>query len=268
MNRVDGKVALVTGATRGIGAETARLLAQAGAKVVVTGRQEALGRAVADEIAGAGGAAAFVALDVTREADWEQAIRTTVERYDGLHITVNNAGIYLQRNIEDMSLEEWRRISATNLEGVFLGTKHSIGAMKATVARGGGSASIVNVSSISAMVGMAFSTAYSMSKGGIRAFTKSAALECAELGYKIRINSVHPTFVETDMADEVMEGYARIARSKKDPQRVREALTRLHPLRRFATPLDVARAILFLASDESDYMTGAELVVDGGFTAG
>lgn len=266
MNRVDGKVALVSGGTRGIGAATCELLAQAGARVVVTGRQEALGQQVLERIAALGGEAVWEPLDVTVEAEWARVVDAAVERFGALHVLVNNAGVVLQKRIEDMDVADLRRIAATNLEGVFLGTKHAIRAMKAPAVRDNGGGSIVNVASVSGLVGMGFSTAYSMSKGGVRAFTRSAALEVADLRYNIRVNAVYPTFIETDMADELMAGYAAMARSSDEAQ-VRQTLARLHPLRRFGRPVDVARAILFLASDDSAYMTGAELVVDGGFTA-
>ncbi len=266
MNRVDGKVALVSGATRGIGAACARLLARAGATVVATGRQEALGRELVAQIARDGGRADFMPLDVTAEADWVRAIDDIVDRHGGLHILVNNAGVFLQQKLEAMTLEEWRGIATTNLDGVFLGTRHGIRAMRATGFPDGVTGSIVNMSSISALVGMAFSTAYSMTKGGVRAFTRSAALECADLRYPIRVNGVYPTFIETDMADEVMAGYTRLSHTG-DEERVRKTLAQMHPLRRFGDPIDVAKAVLFLASDDSGYMTGAELVIDGGFTA-
>jgi len=262
--RLEGQVAIVSGSTRGIGKATAELFAQEGSQVVVTGRDEASGQAVVEEINGqkGAGAAFFCPVDVTEERSWERLFQATREQFGRPRILVNNAGVFQSEPIESMSLEQFRFVMRTNLEGTFLGTKHAIAAMK----RSEGPCSIVNVSSIAGLIGMAFSTAYSASKGAVRLFTKAAALECAQLGYPIRINSVHPTFVETDMVTDAMAGYASLS-SSKDPGKVRRALERLHPLGRFAEADEVARAVLYLASDDAAYVTGTELVIDGGFTA-
>ncbi|MGE0718005.1 MAG: glucose 1-dehydrogenase [Alphaproteobacteria bacterium] len=257
---LDGKVALVTGAARGIGAAAAHRLAAAGAWVVVTDVLEKEGRATAAAIGEEGGTAMFLAHDVTREADWERVIAETVAEYGGLHVVVNNAGIFRHGRLEDLDLAQWHQVAAVNLDGVLLGTKHAIRAMKA----GGGS--IVNLSSMAAIVGSAFSSGYSMSKGGVRSFTKAAAVECAELGYAIRVNSVHPGVIDTDMATQVVEKFTTHS-GANDAAQVRERIRVAHPAGRLGTADDVARAIVFLASDDSAFMTGAELVVDGGFTA-
>jgi 3(or 17)beta-hydroxysteroid dehydrogenase len=263
MNRVDGKVAMVTGAARGIGAETARLLAAAGARVVITDLLEARGQATAGEIAKAGGEALFLTHDVTREAEWERVMQATVARFGTLNILVNNAGIYLYAKLEEMPVDDFDRLCAVNLKGVFLGTKHAIRVMKATP-REGDAASIVNLSSVAGLIGSPLSGVYSLTKGGVRLFTKSTALEVAQLGYNIRCNSIHPGVIETDMADQVTE---RWKSAGKAPDEIHGFLTGLHPLGRMGQPSDIARGILFLASNDSAFMTGSELVVDGGWTA-
>ncbi len=259
MNRLDGKTALVTGAARGIGAETARLMAEAGANVVLTDLLEAQGADVALEIGRAGGEAMFLRHDVTDEADWQDVITATLEAYGRLDILVNNAGVYLVKPIEETTLEEVRWLSSVNIEGVFLGTKYAIGAMKA---EGG---AIVNLSSIAGIVGSTQgSSVYSMSKGGVRLFTKSAALECAHLGYDIRVNSVHPGIIETDMGDAAL---AKFRQEAGGHNAAADIGADFHPRGRMGQPIDIAKAILFLASGDADFITGTELIVDGGATA-
>ena len=260
MNRLDGKVALVTGAARGIGAATARHLAAAGAAVALTDLLEDAGKATAASIVAEGGRAAFWRHDVTDDADWARVMDAVVARFGGLQVLVNNAGLFRHGRIEDLTLEEWRPLAAVNLDGVLLGTKHAIRAMKA----GGGS--IVNLSSMAGLVGSAYSASYSMTKGGVRAFTKAAAIECADLGYRIRVNSVHPGVIDTEMAQQVIDKYAGVP-GGNDRDAIRERLRMNHPVGRFGTADDVAKAILFLASEDSSFMTGTEVVVDGGFTA-
>jgi NAD(P)-dependent dehydrogenase (short-subunit alcohol dehydrogenase family) len=199
--------------------------------------------------------ASFKKLDVTDEAGWQAVIAETQAELGGLDILVNNAGIALLKDVESTTLDEWRRVHAVNLDGAFLGCRTAIGAMRQ---RGGGS--IVNVSSVAGMVGHHSLAAYCSSKGGVRLLTKSVALHCARRGYNIRCNSVHPSFAGTAMVDAMLE-------KARDPVKMREALTRAAPLGRLAEPVDVARTILFLASDESAFTTGAEFVVDGGATA-
>ncbi|MCC7272184.1 MAG: glucose 1-dehydrogenase [Alphaproteobacteria bacterium] len=257
---LDGKVALVTGAARGIGAATARRLAAAGAWVALTDVLEKEGKAAAAAIVAAGGTAMFLRHDVASEADWERVIAETMAEYGGLHVLVNNAGIFRHGRLEDMALADWHAVAAVNLDGVLLGTKHAVRAMKES----GGA--IVNISSMAAMIGSAFSTGYSMSKGGVRSFTKAAAIECAELGYPIRVNSVHPGVIDTEMAGQVVEKFTAHGRDD-DPAVVRERMRAAHPAGRLGTADDIARAVVFLACDDSAFMTGAELVVDGGFTA-
>ncbi|MBS2132175.1 glucose 1-dehydrogenase (plasmid) [Burkholderia thailandensis] len=255
MGRVDGKVALVTGARRGLGKASAVMLAREGATVALTDRKEEGADAVLRAISDAGGRAVFIQQDVSRADDWKRVIDDVVQRFGKLDILVNNAGVGAGKNIEELSLEDWRWVMSVNLDGVFLGTKHAIEAMKKT---GGGS--IINMSSIEGMVGDRRLPAYDASKGGVRIFTKSAALHCAKAGYNIRVNSLHPGFIDTPM----VTGFTQ---SQGDAQAARKELEALHPIGHLGEPDDVAYAVLYLASEESKFVTGSELVVDGGFTA-
>ena len=252
MSRVAGKVAIVTGAANGIGKATAVLLAREGAKVVVADLQEEAGHNTVAEIKAAGGEAVFVKLNVTQEAEWQQAIATAEQTFGKLDVAVNNAGIAYNGTVESTSLEDWQRVQSINLNSVFLGTKYAVEAMKKV-----GSGSIINLSSIEGLVGDPTLAAYNASKGGVRLFTKSAALHCAKSGYKIRINSVHPGYIWTPM----VQGLT------KDAVEARQKLVDLHPLGHLGEPDDIAYGILYLASDESKFMTGSELVIDGGYTA-
>jgi 3(or 17)beta-hydroxysteroid dehydrogenase len=250
--RVRDKVAIVTGAAGGIGSATAALLVEEGARVVLT---DVAAKAGAEVAARLGPRASFKALDVADPARWQAVIGETEAELGGLDVLVNNAGIALMKDIETTSLEEWRHVHAVNLDGVFLGCRYAVDAMKR---RGGGS--IVNISSIAGMIGHHSLAAYCSSKGGVRLLTKSVALHCARRGYNIRCNSVHPSFAATPMIEAMIE-------QARDPAKMRDAVTRAAPLGRLAEPVDVARTILFLASDESAFTTGAEFAVDGGATA-
>jgi 3(or 17)beta-hydroxysteroid dehydrogenase len=253
MGRVDHKVALVTGAASGIGFATAGLLADEGAKVVPTDLDESRASAV---MAALGQHARFHELDVTREADWIAVTDAVVSEFGRLDILVNCAGVSLLKDIEATTLDEWRSLMAVNLDGTFLGCKHAMRVMKDC---GGGS--IVNMSSVAGLVGAANLAAYSASKGGVRLLTKSVALHCARKGYNIRCNSVHPSFVETPMPQSMLV-------AARDPRKLEANYAKAAPLGRLAKPIEVARTILFLASDEASFTTGAEVVVDGGLTAG
>jgi len=255
MNRVAGKVALITGAGAGLGRAAAMLLAKEGARVAVTDITEAEGRGVADAIIDAGGEAIFIRHDVGSESEWQRAIATTLSRFGKLDILVNNAGVALGANVEETTLQQWRALMAVNLDGVFLGVKHAIPAMRKS---GGGS--IVNLSSIEGLIGDANLAAYNASKGGVRIFTKSAALHCAASGSNIRINSVHPGYIWTPMVEHYIA-------AQPDPAAAKDAIAKLHPVGRIGEPDDVAYGVLYLASDESKFVTGAELVIDGGYTA-
>jgi NAD(P)-dependent dehydrogenase (short-subunit alcohol dehydrogenase family) len=250
MGRLDGKVALISGGARGQGATEAQLFAREGARVVLGDILDEAGRHVEAAVRSAGGEATYVHLDVTSEDHWRTAVDTAVQRYGQLHVLVNNAGILLRKAIEAMTVEEWDRIMAINLKGVFLGTKHAIPAMRRA---GGGS--IINISSTAGLVGSPGETsAYIASKGGVRLFTKATAIQHAK--DKIRCNSVHPGPVATEMIRDTLE----------NPDLWAQRLRRL-PMGRAATPEDVAYGVLYLASDESSYVTGSELVIDGGTTA-
>jgi 3(or 17)beta-hydroxysteroid dehydrogenase len=253
MKRVEGKVVLVTGGAGGLGAASARMLAREGAKVVVTDRREAEAKAVADELGASG---FFVALDVTQEAQWVSAIDKTVAKFGRLDVLVNNAGMGIVKDVEEMSLDEWRLVHSVNLDGTFLGCKHAIRAMKACGAQG----SIINISSIAGLVGVGQFPAYSSAKAGVRMLSKAVALHCAYQGYGIRCNSVHPGYVETAMVE-------ALAQAGGDAQKTRSRMLKGIPAGRFGEPDDVAHAVVYLASDESKLMTGAEMVLDGGATA-
>jgi NAD(P)-dependent dehydrogenase (short-subunit alcohol dehydrogenase family) len=252
MGRVQDKVALVTGGASGIGLAAAELLAREGARVVIGDVDCAGGERAAAAI---GPHASFEKLDVTREDDWIAVTDRVADQSRRLDILVNNAGVVLMKSIEETALEEWRDLMAVNLDGVFLGCKHAVRVMKE---RGGGS--IVNMSSIAGMIGHVSLAAYCASKGGVRVLTKSVALHCARQGYGIRCNSVHPSFADTPMLDSM----TAIGR---DPEKMRTSLTAAAPLGRLARPDEIAGMILFLASDESAFTTGAEFVIDGGMTA-
>ena len=252
--RLEGKVAFISGGAMGMGAAEARLFAREGAKVGIGDIAEDQGRQVEAQINETGGEALFVRLDVRSESDWQRAIAATVQRFGRLDILVNNAGIVARGLIEDTPVEEWDRIMDVNAKGVFLGTKVAIPEMRKA---GGGS--IVNISSISGMVGQSHVRAsYNASKGAVRIFTKSAAVQYAREG--IRVNSVHPHVTATPMT-ELM---------RSDPERLKENLDSIplaSALGRVADPEEIAYGVLYLACDESSYVTGAELVIDGGYTA-
>jgi len=266
MNRLDGKVALISGAARGIGAETARLMVKAGAWVAVADVLDERGRETARALEGAEGEALYVHLDVTHEEDWTAAIAAVTGHFGGLDILVNNAGVYLGLNIEEASLADWLRLCAVNLTGVFLGTKLALPALRESGERSPHGSAIVNLSSAAGLVGSPSDPLYSMTKGGVALFTKSAALEFARKGYKIRVNSIHPGLIETDMGAQVFASRARnLGTNDLDAAR-HQSLERL-PIGRLGTVTDIAKGIVFLASDDAGFMTGAGLVVDGGTTA-
>ncbi len=247
--RLAGKTALITGAASGIGRGAAALFHAEGAKVAATDRNEA---GLADL---SGVADLILTQDVPDEARWREVVEAAVAAFGRLDILVNSAGIALKGNIETATLDDFRRTEAVNVEGTFLGCREAIRVMKGT---GGGS--IVNLSSVAGIIGDAQSAAYCASKGAVRLLTKSAALHCGRSGYAIRVNSVHPSFADTPMVQELIA-------SSRNPDRVREGLARAAPLGRLGRAEEVAGAILYLASDESSFTTGTELMVDGGLTA-
>jgi 3(or 17)beta-hydroxysteroid dehydrogenase len=242
MGRVENKVAIVTGAASGIGRACAQRLIEEGATVIATDRAEVTGFPHARR------------LDVTDEAGWQALVDDTVRLHGGLQILVNAAGVAVWGDIERTTLEQWRFVNGVNAEGTFLGCRAAIGAMKAT----GGS--IVNISSVAGLIADADAPAYCASKGAVRLLTKSVALHAARRGYNVRCNSVHPSFIQTPMVDAVID-------SSKDPAKTRALYEKAAPLGRMGEVDDVANAVLYLASDESKFVTGSELVVDGGLTA-
>jgi cyclopentanol dehydrogenase len=248
MGRLDGKVAIISGGAKGQGAEEARLFAQEGAKVIIGDILDREGMQIESEIAEQGGEAKFVHLDVSSEEDWSRTVDLSMSEYGRLDILVNNAGILLMKGLEETSGQEWDNIQNINSKGVFLGSKTVIPAMRES---GGGS--IVNISSIAGLIGSKF-TAYGASKGLVRTLTKSVAVNHGHEG--IRCNSVHPGIIETDMVSEMIGS-----------QEGREYQLNRTPLKVIATSRDVALGVLYLASDESRYVTGSELVIDGGITA-
>jgi NAD(P)-dependent dehydrogenase (short-subunit alcohol dehydrogenase family) len=254
MGRVDGKVAVVTGGAAGLGAAMARLLAREGAQVAVTDIQDDAGQAVADEITQAGGAGRYWRLDTTDEASTERVFAEVVEAFGKLDVLVNNAGISgANKPTHEITLEEWQQVISINLNGVFLSTKHAIPHMKRA---GGGS--IINLSSIYGIVGAPDAPPYHASKGGVRLMSKTDAMIYAPDG--IRVNSVHPGFIWTPMVENFL-------REQGDLDAGREALNQLHPIGHVGEPDDIAFGVLYLASDESKFVTGSELVIDGGYTA-
>jgi NAD(P)-dependent dehydrogenase (short-subunit alcohol dehydrogenase family) len=247
--RLEGKVALISGGARGQGATEGQLFVDEGAKVVLADILDVEGEATAAQIRENGGEASYVHLDVTSEDEWRSAVEFALQTYGRLDILINNAAIYKRTPIVDTDVEEWRQIMEVNSTGVFLGTKHAIPAMQRS---GGGS--IINISSTAGLIGSARGSAYGASKGSVRLFTKYTAIQHATEG--IRANSIHPGPIDTVM----------IADNLATPEARAESEARV-PLKRIGTAMDVAYGALFLASDESSYMTGAELVIDGGVTA-
>lgn len=255
--RVSNKVALVTGAASGIGRATAVLLAREGAAVALTDIADA-GQAVAEDIIRAGGKAQFVQLDVSDEAAWESCLAQVLHAFGKLDIAVNNAGIAAARPVADMTLAEWRSVLQVNLDGVFLGTKHAIRAMRA-----GGS--IINVASASGIKASAGASAYCASKAAVRMFSRTAALECAAAGLKIRINVVSPGGVKTPIWEK-MDFWSGLVAEHGSEEGAWQALAGPSSAG-FHAPEEIAQAILFLASDDSSYMNAGELVIDRGYTA-
>ena len=252
--RVAGKVALISGAGAGIGATSARALAAEGASLVLTDLDEKGVTALAAELGQGNTPAIGLRHDVTDEAGWEAVFKAALARFGKVDIVVNNAGIAFVGKTEDTTLADWRRMQSVNLDGVFLGTKHAIRAMKG---RGG---SIINISSILGIDGLGTAAAYCASKGGVRLFTKAVAIECGEAGYNIRVNSIHPGYIQTRMFETDVAAFGTLEAKK-------EKVGALHPIGRIGQPEEIAAGIVFLASDESSFMTGSELVIDGGYTA-
>lgn len=251
--RLAGKVALITGAASGIGADCARLFAREGAKVVITDIQDGKGRAVAAEVGGS-----YRNHDVSDEAAWIAAVDAAVAQHGRLDIVINNAGVFIGQTIEEAELEVWNKVLSINLTGTMLGCKHGIRAMKANP--GGPTGAIVNVSSITGFIGLASAAAYTASKGGVRLLTKSVAVHCARQYRTIRCNSLHPGAIDTPMNQAAFD-------ASGDPEGTRAFFSSVQPIGRMATSQEMAACALFLASDEASFVTGTELVADGGWLA-
>jgi len=263
MNRLDGRVALISGGAKGIGAETARLMVEAGARVVIGDVLEAQGRRTAEEL---GEACAFVPLDVTSEESWRAAVDLAVERFGRLDVLVNNAGLFLGTTFEEVSLADWQRLMDVNLTGTVLGIRVCADALRAAGQTTPHGSAIVNLSSIAGLIGSNLDPLYSMTKGGVTTFTKSMALYFGRRGEPVRVNAIHPGVIETDMGEQTYATRAAFTGSN-DVERARSVSMKNHPIGRHGTPEDIAKGILFLASDDAGFMTGSSLVVDGGFTA-
>ncbi|MFC7394994.1 SDR family oxidoreductase [Scopulibacillus cellulosilyticus] len=252
MGRLDSKVSLITGGASGIGKAIAMLFSKEGSKIAITDINKDNGQSVVDEIKNSGGEAIFIQHDVTKEDEWKKAIDIVQKQFGKLDVLVNNAGIGLAANVEECTYEQWRKVLSINLDGVFLGTKYGVQAMKNNQ-----SGSIINMSSIEGFVGDPNLAAYNASKGGVRILTKSAALHCAKSKYGVRVNSVHPGYIKTPMVE----------KDDEKSKAVVKYLESLHPVGHLGDPIDIAYGALYLASDESKFTTGSELLIDGGYTA-
>lgn len=257
--RVQDKIALVTGGASGIGRGCALRLAEEGAIVVVSDIDDALGETTTNDIRNAGGQAEYLHHDVTDEDAWRNVVETIRSRHGGLNILVNNAGIGIGGSILDLSLADWQRQQAINLDGVFLGVKHCIPLM-----RDSGNGSIINMSSVAGLKGSANLAAYNATKGGVRLFTKGVALECGQQRWPIRVNSVHPGIIDTPIWTKVNLDFLQEGENALDLDSMAELAV---PTGIKGLPRDIANGVLFLASDEASYITGTELVIDGGLSA-
>lgn len=255
MGRVTGKVAMITGAGQGLGQAMARLLAREGAHVVASDINFDAAQRCADDIKEAGGQAMALRLDVASADEWGRAMQAVRDGPGRLDVLVNNAGIVIAGNIETTTPENWRQTMAINLDGVFYGCQHSVAMMKET---GGGS--IINISSIDGLIGEADLVSYGAAKAGVCNLSKTVAVHCGEQGYGIRCNSVHPGYIWTEHTENYLRDLGSLEETKAS------ALAR-HPIGFLGEPDDVAYMVLYLASDESRFVTGAEMVVDGGYLA-
>ena len=259
MGRLEGKVVLVTGAASGLGEADARLMAKEGAKVVVTtSRKLDQGRKVADEIGNEGGEAIFLKLDVTKESDWQEVIAEVIKKYGKLNVIVNNAGISVVKTIEETSFEDWNQVMGINATGVYLGTKYGILAMKDN----GEPCSIINIASAEVHVNEPEYFAYNAAKGAVKNITKTAALHCCEAGYNIRVNTVYPGYIYTLMMEQEARDWGLTLEQYKA-----KIVETFCPIGHVGEPDDIAYAALYLASDESKFVTGSDLAVDGGISA-
>ena len=264
--RLRGRVAFISGGLRGIGLAIAERYLAEGAAVVLSDLDAADSLLALETMARLGAAASYIAADVTSEADWKRAHDTVQKRYGKLHILVNNAGIDLTGPVETLSLEGWRRIMAINVDGVFLGTRAFQPMLAASGGDFRGGSSIINISSIMGLVGYTDTSAYNATKGAVRLFTKSIAVEFATKRTPIRANSIHPGFVVTPLLHAGFQRWVEKGFAAR-PQDLIDATAATTPIGRLADPAEIAGAAFFLASEDSSYMTGSEVVVDGGWTA-
>jgi NAD(P)-dependent dehydrogenase (short-subunit alcohol dehydrogenase family) len=264
--RLKGRVALVTGGLRGIGLACVERFLAEGAEVVLTDLEDPGSDYAVETLKRLGQAASYVRANVTSEDDWAKVLAAVTQQHGKLHILVNNAGIDLTGPVATTSLKGWQRIMSINVDGVFLGTRTFVPLLEASGADVKGGSSIINVSSIMGLVGMSEVSGYNASKGAVRMFTKSIALEFAEKRMPIRANSLHPGFVVTPL---LKEGFQRWVDSgvADDPQVLIDMVSGKTPMGRLADPSELASAAFFLSGSDSSYMTGAELVIDGGWTA-
>jgi NAD(P)-dependent dehydrogenase (short-subunit alcohol dehydrogenase family) len=267
MSNLDGRVALVTGAGGGIGSAICRRLSADGAFVVAADINGDAAAHTAQEIAKAGRGALGLRLDVTSQQGWRSVIAETVARAGGLHILVNNAGVANIKPLETVSFEEWKTDVDVNLNGAFLGVKEALEAMRESARRNPSGGSIINIASVSALVGSPGMPAYSASKGGLRLFSKAIAVDFACRRYGIRVNSIFPGLIDTPLTKPLFESRIK-AGSDKDIETVRAEILERYPIGRIGRPEEIAGVVSFLAGDDSSYMVGAELAVDGGLTAG
>ena len=258
MAKLDGKTAVVTGGGSGLGEASSELLAEEGAQLVVTDVNETAAEHTADIIRQKGGSAIALVHDVTQQSQWRQVVDAAIEEFGSLDVLVNNAGVSgaMGLPMEEVEFEAWREVMSINLDAVFLGCQEAVKVMKD---KGG---SIINISSIMGMVGGA-GAAYNASKGGVRLLTKSVAVYCGNNGYPIRCNSIHPGYIWTPMVRNVVEYVPDI----ETEEELEAMLIERHPIGRLGVPADIAHGVLFLSSDDSSFMTGSELVIDGGYTA-
>jgi NAD(P)-dependent dehydrogenase (short-subunit alcohol dehydrogenase family) len=263
---LDGRVALVTGAGRGIGAAIALKLAGAGALVYLADKDKHAADSRTAEIRAAGNSARALTLDVRVPDSWHTVVAEIERSAGNLDVMVNNVGMTMSKSIENTSLEDWRLLMSINLEGPFMGTKAALPLMKRSAQRTPYGGSIINVSSISGIIGTANLACYTATKGGLRYFSKSAALEFAKAGYRIRVNTIHPGLTEGASADVLFRASVESGQCQSMEEAARMWTSR-YPVNRMARPADIGSGVLFLASDASNFMTGTELIMDGGLTA-
>lgn len=267
MSRMKDKVCFISGAAQGLGKAMAFLLAREKAILVLCDiNSDGLARTV-EEIVREGGTAVSLTVDVTSEDDWKKAAAFVTQEYGRLDVLVNNAGVELVVPLENIELDQWNFVQNTNVAGVFLACKSMLPLLKKSGTENKAGASIINISSVAGIVAFANQLAYNTSKGAVRHMSKSLAIEFAENKYNIRVNSLHPGFIDTPMLWEVFETWAEKGIMGNSPQEVFDAVAEIQPLGRFGQPDDIANGVLFLASDESSFMTGSELVIDGAWTA-